>query len=88
MNFLMYVFVVAAGALNALQSGTNSQLARSLERPWLVGLVVSLSTTLVFAIGVAVTNQGLPQAGKFAAAPWWSWVGGFCGAAFVIRAPN
>lgn len=84
MGIFLYVFVVLAGALNAVQSGTNAQLARSLERPWLAGLVVCLSTTLVFAVGMLVSGQGLPAAGKTASAPWWAWTGGLCGAAFVI----
>ncbi len=84
MGFLLYVFVALAGALNAVQSGTNAQLARSLEQPWLAGFVVCLSTTLVFAVGMLVSGQVLPAAGKVGSAPWWAWTGGLCGAVLVI----
>lgn len=84
MGIPLYLFVAVAGALNAVQSGTNAQLARSLERPWLAGFVVCLSTTLIFAVGMLVSGQALPAAGKAGSAPWWAWTGGLCGAALVI----
>ncbi len=43
------ISVIPAGALNAVQSGSNAQLARSLEQPWLAALLVSLVTSAAFA---------------------------------------
>ena|ERR1700712_1484020 len=83
MNVLIYVCVIIAGALNAVQSGSNAQLARSLEKPWAVGLIVSLATALTFLVGMVLSGQGFPQISKLAATPWWAWLGGFFGAAFV-----
>ena len=83
MNALAYLFVTVAGALNAVQSGSNAQLVRSLGRPWLVALLVSLITAAVFVLAVLATDFRLPDPGRFGGAPWWAWVGGLCGAAYV-----
>ena len=84
MNILALIFVTATGALNAVQSGANAQLVRSLERPWFVGLLVSLVTAAVFAVGWAVTGLRVPDAGRMAGAPWWAWIGGLFGAAYIV----
>ncbi len=83
MNALAYLFVTIAGALNAVQSGSNAQLVRSLGRPWLVGLLVSLVTAAVFVLAILATGARLPDAAKFQGAPWWAWIGGVCGATYV-----
>jgi transporter family-2 protein len=82
-NILMVVFVAVAGALNTVQSGANAQLARSLDRHWASALAVSLVTATCFLLALLVTREGLPEAGRVQGAPWWSWAGGACGAAFV-----
>ena len=84
MNALAYVFVTIAGALNAVQSGSNATLARSLGRPWLVGVLVSLITAAAMVIGVLVTGARMPEPGRFGDAPWWAWIGGLCGGAYVV----
>ncbi len=83
MSALAWVFVTLAGALNAVQSGSNAQLVRSLGRPWLVAVLVSLVTASVFVAAFLVTGARLPEAGRTAQVPWWAWTGGLCGAAYV-----
>ena len=83
MNAFAILFVAVAGALNAVQSGSNAQLVRSLGRPWLVALLVSLVTAAVFLLAFLVTGVRTPEAGRFGSAPWWAWSGGLCGAAYV-----
>ena len=84
MGVLATMFVVAAGALNAVQSGSNATLARSLGRPWLVGVLVSLVTAAALVAGMLVTGARMPEPGKLATVPWWAWTGGLCGAAYVV----
>ncbi len=80
---LAWIFVVFAGALNAVQSGSNAQLVRSLGRPWLVALLVSVVTASVFLVALLVTGAKVPDAGRAAQVPWWAWTGGLCGAVYV-----
>lgn len=83
MNAVAILLVAISGALNAVQAGSNAQLVRSLGRPWLVALLVSLVTAAVFAVAVLATGVRLPEPGKLAGAPWWAWTGGLFGAAYV-----
>ena len=83
-HVLMVAYVVVAGALNAVQSGANAQLVRSLERPWIVALMVSLVTAACFLAALLIVRQPFPEAGRVAAAPWWAWMGGACGALYVM----
>ena len=83
MSALAYLFVAVSGALTAAQSGSNAQLARSLGRPWLVALLVSLVTAAAFVVALLASGARLPEAGRLASAPWWAWTGGLCGAAYV-----
>ena len=84
MSGLAWLFVIASGALNAVQSGSNAQLVRSLGRPWLVALLVSLVTAGAFLAALLLTGARLPDPGRAAQAPWWAWTGGLCGAAYVL----
>lgn len=84
MALLAYVFVAVAGALNAVQSGSNAALARSLGRPWMVGVLVSLITAAALVAGLLVTGARMPDAGRLGSVPWWAWTGGLCGAAYVV----
>ena len=85
MNHLfLWIFVAASGALNAVQSGSNALLMRSIGCPWLVALVVSLITAAAFAVALVFVAPRLPQAARAASAPWWAWTGGLCCAAYVV----
>ena len=84
MAILVYIFVAAAGALNAVQSGSNAALARTLGRPWLVGVFVSLITATALIAGWLIAGARLPAMGRVEGVPWWAWTGGVCGAAYVI----
>ena len=84
MGALAFLFVAVAGALNAVQSGSNAALARALGRPWLVGVLVSLVTAAAFLAGVLLTGARMPAPDRFGTAPWWAWIGGLCGAAYVV----
>ncbi len=46
-KILPWVFVMLGGMLNAIQSGCNSQLERSLQNPWLGGVVLSIYPLLL-----------------------------------------
>jgi len=88
MKWLVLPLVALAGALNAVQSGVNSQLAKSLGQPWWAA--VTIYSVGLFATGVGLGVVSLlgvaewPGLGKLAAAPWWAWTGGFLGATYLM----
>jgi transporter family-2 protein len=48
-----------------------------------VAFLISLITTAVFAVGLIASGGEAPDDSRFGSAPWWAWVGGLCGAAYV-----
>ena len=75
MSLVPYVATVVAGVLNAIHSGTNAELNRTLGRPlWASVLVILISGTLLLAAAVA-SREALPGLGRMAATPWWAWLG-------------
>jgi transporter family-2 protein len=84
MKFGLIVFVMVAGVLNTIQSGSNATLNKTLGRPlWAVVLVfaVALATALVVAV---VSGQRLPSRADVASLPWWAWIGGMLGTVYII----
>ena len=75
---------LAGGALIAAQAPINARLRLSLASPvgsglisFLVGIVILLGAVIVVGDGGAVL-EGL------GGGPWWAYLGGACGAFFVV----
>ncbi|HEY8565485.1 MAG TPA: DMT family transporter [Beijerinckiaceae bacterium] len=81
----LYGFAVVAGLLNALQSGANSTLAKTLGQPFAAALViVAVSATGLLVAGLVSGQLHLPEAQGWRSVPWWGWIGGLMGAVFVM----
>lgn len=76
MNPLFILFAAVGGALNTVQSGTNSQLRKSLDQPLLAGMAVYGTGLLGLALVALFWHAGKPTGEKFASVPWWAWFGG------------
>jgi transporter family-2 protein len=87
---LLWLCLLAAlaGVLNPVQSGANAELGRVLGTPFGV-VIVSLCISLAFALLANVLSRGGDafDFGHLGQAPWWAWVGGFCGAIFLVSQP-
>jgi len=87
---LLWLCLLAAlaGVLNPVQSGANAELGRVLGNPFGV-VIVSLCISLAFALLANLLSRGGDafDFGRLAQAPWWAWVGGFCGAIFLVSQP-
>ena len=84
MEWLGILFIVIAGVLNAIQTAINASLSKSLGQ-------VALAAPVVFAVGLVFTLLLMPlmgvrlsDIGKLAGPPWWSYLGGLCGAVFIL----
>lgn len=81
-GILGLLFAALAGMLNAVQSGANSTLSKSVAPGWSVAIVgcATMLTGIAFAL---VSRAPLPRGGVHAV-PWWGWIGGCLGAVFVL----
>ncbi|VVE75795.1 membrane protein [Pandoraea sputorum] len=83
---LPLVIAMLAGAVVPFQAGSNAALGRALGHPlWatVASLLVSLIVVLPVLIGM---RAGLPDIGAAARGPWWLWIGGIAGVAYITAA--
>lgn len=76
MNWILYFFAAAAGSLNSVQAGANSQLRKSLNAPLAAGLSVYLTGLIGLSIVALILGWPHLESAKLQATPWWAWMGG------------
>jgi len=84
MQWLGIPFVILIGVLNAIQSGSSAQLAKALGSPWPAAIAVSLVGLAGVAAALAFVGNPWPGMDKIMSTPWWAWIGGLFGAAYVL----
>ncbi|RVU20069.1 DMT family transporter [Methylobacterium oryzihabitans] len=84
MAFLIVPIAILAGILNTVQAGANATLSKATEQPVLAALVVTGANALVYLAAAPFLGLGWPGAGRLAQVPWWGWLGGAMGGAYVL----
>jgi len=85
MQWLLYGFVIVAGALNAVQAGCNSSLNKVIEQPVAAALMILvIAFSGILTLGVISGQLGVPEITSFHRVPWWGWIGGLLGATFLM----
>jgi transporter family-2 protein len=79
---------LVAGAVLPIQGAVNAQLRSDLDAPITVGavsfVVATLSMAVVLVVYLTITDAPRPRASGVGALPWWGWLGGVCGATYVV----
>lgn len=73
------MLALVAGALVPLQGALNARLGAAAGSPILASLVSFVVGTLAIGAYALATRQTVSWSG-IASAPWYAWLGGFCGA--------
>lgn len=81
-----FVIAVFAGMLLPVQAGMNSELRRHLGQPVHAVLVNFTVGAIVMILATLVVAKPFVGMGKAMGTPWWAWMGGAIGAAFVLMA--
>jgi transporter family-2 protein len=81
---LLLLAAVFVGAAVPLQSAVNAGMGRSQGHPLYGALTNTTIATLVFALLIVVFRLPPPNLKVAAGGPWWLWLGGLVGAAFVF----
>ena len=84
MKWILALAVLAVGMLQPLQAGMNAEFRRHASHPLQAGglnMVVGASAVLLLLLALRI---GPPSPATFAAAPWWSMLGGLIGATLVV----
>ena len=86
MNRLPYLFLaVALGAMIAIQPGLNADVARRLGTPVGAAFLSVLVAFVASAFYMVLSRHSFPLS-AVAALPWYLWLGGLIGFAFVAGA--
>jgi transporter family-2 protein len=78
---------LSAGAVLPAQGAINAQLRDDLDAPLAAGsfsfIVATGAMLLALVFAVAVMRAPRPRPDGLSNLPWWGWLGGLCGAAYV-----
>ncbi|HEY9789167.1 MAG TPA: DMT family transporter [Candidatus Obscuribacterales bacterium] len=84
MTALLIALMLAAGACSVTQIAVNARLREAVESPIAATLISIMVSALVL---IPILSAGLWGRGRFdnlQALPWWAWIGGACGAFFLV----
>ncbi|PQZ83675.1 MULTISPECIES: DMT family transporter [unclassified Brevundimonas] len=82
---LVFLTLLMAGAATALQGPTNARLVTAVGSPLNAAFVSFAVGTMALGL-LALALQTRPDVGAMKALPWWAWMGGLYGCAFVVSA--
>lgn len=82
--FVLLIVIVGAGL--AVQAATNARMGAALGAPVASALLNFLIGSVLLTLALASGLFGRARLAGFAEAPWWAYMGGALGAAFVTIA--
>lgn len=83
MDWLWIALAAFAGMGLPLQAAINNRLRTGIESSLWASVISFAGGFLVLVIVTLALRVPWPGAARFATVPWWAWLGGLCGAAFV-----
>ena len=82
------LLALAAGAVLPVQGAINAQLRSDLDAPIAAGawsfVIASSAMAAVLALTARARRDARPAPGGLHRVPWWGWLGGLCGATYVV----
>ncbi|CAM3670508.1 DMT family transporter [Pseudomonas wadenswilerensis] len=85
-TLLPLAIALLAGAAVPFQAGSNAALGRLLGHPLWASLVSLAVSVLMVIPALLVLRAPLPQLNALVQAPWWAWLGGVAGVAYITAA--
>ena len=86
MIWLLLLIALAAGMLMPVQAGVNAELRTLVGHPILAATINFLVGIIALIVVLIALRAPLPDMGKVSSAPWWVWMGGLCGANYIVVA--
>lgn len=83
MNWLFLVLAVLSGAVLPIQAAANARMKTFWGHPIGATLVNFLVGSVVLVAALLLMRVPWPGTARLGEAPWWAWIGGFCGALMV-----
>ena len=86
MIWIFLLSALAAGMLMPVQAGINVELKSLVGHPILAATLQFLVGTGVLMAVLIAMRVPLPELARLSSAPWWVWMGGICGANYIVVA--
>ena len=86
MIWLLLFSALAAGMLLPIQTGINAELRSLVGQPILAAAIQFMVGAGALVLIFIVMRAPFPEMGKLWSAPWWIWLGGLCGANYIVIA--
>ncbi|MDG2918315.1 DMT family transporter [Bisgaard Taxon 10/6] len=77
------IFAFLAGVALPIQGGANAELSKILGNPVTASLVSALVSIVLMVFLILIFKAPLPN-DTILSAPWWAWLGGAMGVAFLV----
>jgi len=84
MKWILLLIVVTVGMLQPVQAGMNAEFRRHALHPLQAGGLNMVFGAVVVSLVLVALRVPLPTPAMFAAAPWWSLLGGAIGGTIVV----
>ncbi len=85
MSWLLFLpMPIAAGAALTTQFAVNAQLRTVVGGPVVAAAISFFIGTLALVAAALVVDRHVPEMSVVTSSPWWVWIGGLLGAAFVL----
>lgn len=83
---LLPLIALLAGAAVPFQAGSNAALGRWLGHPLWAAMVSLLVSVLMVLPALWLMRAPMPNVAALGQAPWWAWLGGVAGVAYITAA--
>lgn len=84
MSWLLLPIPVAAGAALTTQFAVNAQLRTVVGGPVIAAAISFFIGMVALVAATLVVDRHVPEVSAVTSSPWWVWIGGLLGAAFVL----
>ena len=85
MAFLSILLALIAGALQPFQAAINAEFGKRADNPIFAVCMSGLLSGLILGVYLLFTRNVLPRGlGATLQLPWWLWLGGVIGAAYLV----
>jgi transporter family-2 protein len=81
---LLLPIPIAAGAALTTQFAVNAQLRTVVGGPVIAAAISFLIGTVALVVAALLVDRSVPEISAITSSPWWVWIGGLLGAAFVL----
>jgi bacterial/archaeal transporter family-2 protein len=86
LRYLIMLVIALSGAGLAIQAATNAYMREVVQAPTLSALINFVVGGAALAVILALGTFGRGTPSTIGKAPWWAWIGGVLGAAWVMAA--